>query len=167
MSDRADWKQIVRERLGVFGHRNWIVVADAAYPAHSGAGIETVRADCGLAPALSFVLGQVDAAGHLRANVLTDLELRFVAEEDAPGITCLRNELERQLGNTERGELLHEQIIARLDEAARLFQILIVKTSEAVPYTSVFLELGCGYWNSRAEARLREGIELAGRQPIA
>jgi hypothetical protein len=49
----------------------------------------------------------------------------------------------------------HEEIISSLDRAARMFSILIVKSTMTVPYTSVFIELGCGYWNADAEARLR------------
>ena len=47
-------------------------------------------------------------------------------------------------------------IIERLDEAARTFDVLIVKTDMALPYTSVFLELDCGYWSGESESALRE-----------
>jgi hypothetical protein len=30
-----------------------------------------------------------------------------------------------------------------------------------IPYTSVFFELDCGYWNAEAEERLREAIMKA------
>jgi hypothetical protein len=36
---RADWKQQLKDLLPLFGHRNWIVVADSAYPAQSRSGI--------------------------------------------------------------------------------------------------------------------------------
>jgi hypothetical protein len=29
----------------------------------------------------------------------------------------------------------------------------------ALPYTSVFLELDCGYWNAEKEQRLRSALE--------
>jgi hypothetical protein len=32
----------------------------------------------------------------------------------------------------------------------------MVKTTLAVPYTTVFLELDCGYWGPDAEAKMRE-----------
>jgi hypothetical protein len=35
---------------------------------------------------------------------------------------------------------------------------LIIKTELTIPYTSVFFELECGYWNAEAEERLRAGI---------
>jgi hypothetical protein len=34
-----------------------------------------------------------------------------------------------------------------------------------IPYTSVFFELDCGYWNAAAEQRLRKAIlEAEGKQ---
>jgi hypothetical protein len=32
---RAAWKTTLQQRLPVYGHRNWIIVADAAFPAYS------------------------------------------------------------------------------------------------------------------------------------
>jgi hypothetical protein len=51
--------------------------------------------------------------------------------------------------------LPHEQIIAKLDEAGKTFKILIIKTRLTLPYTSVFFQLECGYWNSQSEKELR------------
>ena len=52
----------------------------------------------------------------------------------------------------------HDDIIAALDAAARRFRILVIKTPLSLPYTSVFVELGCGYWSADAEARLRAAM---------
>jgi hypothetical protein len=35
---------------------------------------------------------------------------------------------------------------------------VILKSTLAIPYASVFLELGCGYWNGDAEKRLRNAL---------
>ena len=43
-----------------------------------------------------------------------------------------------------------------LDEAGQTFRVLIIKTDMTLPYTSVFLQLDCGYWTAEAEKRLRE-----------
>ena len=48
-----------------------------------------------------------------------------------------------------------EEIIAKLDRAGESFRVLVVKTNMRIPYTSVFFELDCGYWNAQAEKRLR------------
>jgi len=91
-SEAQDWKSEVAETLKLFGHRNWIVVADGAYPQQSNPAIKTIT------------------------------------------------------------------IIRDLDAAAKLFNVLIIKTDLAIPYTSVFYQLECGYWNAAAEERLRKEI---------
>jgi hypothetical protein len=62
------------------------------------------------------------------------------------------------IGNREARVLPHEQMIAKLDESAKLFRVLIFKSTLAIPYTSVFLELDCGYWATEAEQRLRRSM---------
>ena len=57
--------------------------------------------------------------------------------------------------------MLHDQIIARLDESARLFRILIIKTAMTIPYTSIFFELECGYSSAETEERLRFAMQLS------
>ncbi len=49
-------------------------------------------------------------------------------------------------------------IIKRLDESSKLFNVTILKTGEILPYTSVFLELDCGYWDGDKETRLRSAL---------
>jgi hypothetical protein len=51
--------------------------------------------------------------------------------------------------------MLHEDIIQEIDASAKLFNVLIIKTDLAIPYTSVFFQLECGYWNTEAEKNLR------------
>src|SRR3954451_12604828 len=45
ISPGHDWRRVVAERLPLYGHRNWIVVANAAYPAEALSVIETILAD--------------------------------------------------------------------------------------------------------------------------
>lgn len=41
----ASWKKELKTQLPLLGHRNWIVVADSAYPLQTAPGIKTVYAD--------------------------------------------------------------------------------------------------------------------------
>ncbi len=150
----SDWEIRFRELLPLFGHRNWIVVADSAYPAQSKPGIETIFTGGSQDEAVRKVLRAISASAHLRANVYLDQELAFVAESDAPGVRGYLDKLEGLLGAAVR-QLPHEEIIAKLDQAAQVFRVLIVKTAMTIPYTSVFFELDCGYWSAEAEQRLR------------
>ncbi|MGB0062808.1 MAG: hypothetical protein WBP85_00045 [Terracidiphilus sp.] len=156
-SDRecASWKTRFQRLLQLYGHRNWIVVADAAYPAQSNPGIETLFTGADHFTLLDEVLGAIDKATHIRAHVYLDAELNQIAEEDASGVIVHRKEMSRLLSGKNTRQLAHEQIIARLDEAGKLFRILILKSTLTIPYTSVFLELDCGYWSEKAEQRLR------------
>lgn len=56
----------------------------------------------------------------------------------------------------------HREIIDKLDQDAKSFNVLLLKTDMAIPYTSVFLELDCGYWDSAKEARLRKAVGVEG-----
>lgn len=155
----TDWERRLSECLPLYGHRNWIVVADAAYPAQSRPGIETLVTGVDQIATLSRVLNAIKACKHVEATVYTDSEIGFVAEADAPGISEYRRQLDELLAGSTRKQLPHEEIIARLDQSAQLFNILIIKTEMTIPYTSVFFELGCGYWNAEAEARLRQSMK--------
>ena len=154
----VEWERILLSRLPLFGHRNWIVVADSAYPAQSQPGIETLLASADQLKVVQTVLNGILTSTHVKPHMYTDQELRYVSEEDAPGVTQYRQSLADLLPKDIASELPHEAIIAKLDQAARMFQILIVKTNMAIPYTSVFFELDCAYWNSGAEMRLRTAI---------
>jgi hypothetical protein len=50
-----NWEQQLAEMLPLYGHRNWIVVADAAYPAQSKPGIATAVIDCSQIDAVKTV----------------------------------------------------------------------------------------------------------------
>ncbi len=154
-SGNANWQQELQNRIALYGHRNWIVVADSAYPAQTGAGIETIVAGADQIDVLKAVLSALAGSRHVKPIVYTDRELKFVEEKDAPGIDAYRRQLGQLLGGREIKSLPHEQIISKLDQVGQTFRVLIIKTNLAVPYTSVFLELDCAYWNADAEARLR------------
>ncbi len=156
-----NWRDKLSKELPLLGHRNWIVVADAAYPAQSCAGIETVATGAEQLKVVKAVLAALDKAKHVRPIVFADSELRHVSEEHAPGITSYREKLTKLLAERPVSFIPHEEIIARLDQAGATFRILILKTRMTLPYTSVFFQLECGYWTAEAERKLREAIRSA------
>lgn len=159
-----EWERQLRLLLPLYGHRNWIVVADSAYPAQSRPGIITVVANDEQIPVLRTVFDAITAAPHIRTRIYADRELAFVPEDDAPGVNDYRRELPEVLAGHALDTLPHEQIIHKLDAAAQIFRILVIKTDMTIPYTSVFFELDCGYWNPEAEERLRQAIRAADSQ---
>ena len=154
----GDWRDRLERDLPLLGHRNWIVIADAAYPAQSRPGIETVYIGGDQIDAVEHLLDEVKRAKHVRGLVYVDDELASVAERDAPGVTDFRRDLDKALKGQAVSRLPHEKIISRLDESARVFRVVIYKTDMTIPYTSVFVQLDCGYWNAEAEDRLRRAI---------
>jgi L-fucose mutarotase/ribose pyranase (RbsD/FucU family) len=159
-----DWKQTLRERLPLYGHRNWIVIADSAYPAQSRDGIETIVSGADQMEVLREVLKAVNGSKHVRPIVHVDRELASVPEAEAPGVEAYRSELKHLFEKQAVTTLPHEQIIDKLDKAAQVFRVLIIKTDMTIPYTSVFLQLDCGYWNAEQEKRLRSAMEAKGVQ---
>jgi L-fucose mutarotase/ribose pyranase (RbsD/FucU family) len=157
-SATPEWEFRLNALLPLYGHRNWVVIADAAYPAQSKPGIETIVADADQMDVVRHVLDAITASLQIRPNVYADKELGFVAEKDALGVTDYRQQLHAAFSSASITYLPHEQIIARLDKSAEVFRVLIIKTEMTIPYTSVFFELDCGYWNAEAEQRLRQAM---------
>ncbi len=155
---RPDWKGQLKAFLPLFGHRNWIVVADSAYPAQSRPGIDTTVSGAGQIEVARTVLGAIAASKHVRVNIYLDQELQFVAETDAPGVSRFRTQLARLLKSAKATTLPHEQIISKLDQTAQIFRVLVIKTKLTIPYTSIFFELDCGDWSAEAERRLRRAM---------
>jgi len=159
MTQTPAWTDALAAYLPALGHRNWIVVADSAFPLQVSPGIETIVTGEDHFAVLEKVLKAVDGAKHIRPKVWLDKELGFVTEDLAPGADDARRRLDEALKGRGAAPVLHEEIIARLDQAGKAFKIVMVKTTLAVPYTSVFLELDCGYWPAAAEAKMRERMK--------
>jgi L-fucose mutarotase/ribose pyranase (RbsD/FucU family) len=158
VASSSAWNRTLLDRIPLYGHRNWIVIADSAYPAQSRPGIETIVSNSDHMQVLQQVLAAVSASRHVRPIVYTDQELKFIDEKDAPGISAFRRQLAAVLQGRAVNSLPHEQIIAKLDQVSQTFRVLIIKTNFTLPYTSVFLQLDCAYWGPDAERRLRAAM---------
>ena len=154
----ADWRQSLKKQLPILGHRNWIVIADSAYPWQTAPGVETISTGAGQLEVTRSVLEALSKTKHVRPVIMTDSELPFVSEKDAPGISTYRDALRNLLNDRTTQSLPHEKIIKMLDEAGKTFHVLLLKTNHTQPYTSVFLQLECGYWSPEAEKELRTAM---------
>jgi len=163
----SNWEEILRDRLQLFGHRNWLVVADSAYPAQTRQGVETIVADEEQTTVLSRALIVLRNCRHIKPTIYTDKELEFVSERDAPGITKYRQQLERLFDGGKVHPLMHEDIISKLDHVGEMFRVLLIKSNMRIPYTSIFFELGCGYWDAESEKRLRDAMRSNNQRPNA
>lgn len=157
-SAQSAWQGRLRAALPLLGHRNWIVIADSAYPLQTAPGIETIYVDGDQLEVTRLVLAELAKAKHVRPVIFTDAEMKFVPEKNAPGIAEYRAGLAKVLAGKAAQALPHEQIIGRLDDAGKTFKVLLFKTKLTLPYTSVFLQLDCGYWSAEAEKELRDAM---------
>src|SRR5512139_3161718 len=117
-----NWRDKIRKELPLLGHRNWIVVADSAYPAQSRSGIETIVTGAEQLKVVTPVLAALDKARHVRPIVYVDSELQHVPEEHARGIGAYREKLAKLLAGRPVISILHEEIIAKLDQAGAMFR---------------------------------------------
>ena len=156
-----DWRAKVADYMPLLGHRNWILIVDSAYPLQSAPGIETVDTNASQLEVVRHVLFDIDRSIHVRPVISMDAELPFVPEDDAPGVAKYRTEINDLLRGYPVDSVLHDKVIANIEEAAKHFNILVLKTNMTIPYTSVFIRLDCKYWGADAEKRLRDKMAAA------
>jgi hypothetical protein len=152
-------QQHLRDELRLLGHRNWIVIADMAYPKQVSPGIETVYVGGDHLSVIREVIDMVNDSPHVRPVIYLDKELSAVSDADAPGIGAFREGLAKVLDTKETTNLPHEAMLAKLDKAAKTYSVVILKTDCTLPYTTVFVRLECGYWSDAAEKRMRKSLQ--------
>lgn len=152
----ADWKNELKKQLQLFGHRNWILVVDAAYPSQSNPAVKTVVTGAGHLEVITEVLAATEEAQHVTPEIYLDKEIDFVTEKEVQGMDEFRSKLQGILQEKKVEKVLHEEMIAQIDEAAELYQVLVLKTNFLLPYSSVFINLNCGYWTTKQEEKMRE-----------
>ena len=75
MAEERDWKADVREAVTTFGHRNWIVVADSAFPLLVSAGVREIVTRRDQLTVTKFVADALTSAPHILPHVWFDAEL--------------------------------------------------------------------------------------------
>jgi len=154
-----EWKNEFQRMLPLMGHRNWILVVDKAYPWQSGSGITTLYTGQPLVKTLEEVVTALKASTHAKPVFYTDKEMAFITEDLAKGSDAYREQLKKVLEGQTTQSLLHDDVFPKIAEAAKLFNILILKTDETIAYSSVFIELDCAYWGPEKEKALREQMK--------
>jgi D-ribose pyranose/furanose isomerase RbsD len=150
-----DWKTQLNQKLPMLGHRNWILVVDKAFPEQNAPGMEYMYVNENLLPVLKHILAQIGESGHVKPIVYQDKELGFIKESQAKGVEQFVRESKETFGTQNVQTMLHDAVFKKLDTESKLFKVLVIKTKETIPYTSVFLQLDCAYWNGDKEKELR------------
>jgi hypothetical protein len=160
-NSKPNWKARVTEAMPMLGHRNWILIVDSAYPLQTSPGIETIDTNADQLTVVQSVLDKINNSKHVRPLIYMDAELPFVPDEDAPGASSYREQIDAFLKDYKIQPQTHEKILQTIDEAGKTFHILILKTNMTIPYTSVFIRLDCKYWSAEAEKRMRAKMSAA------
>src|SRR5688572_4223930 len=160
------WQAAVDRQVGQLGYRNWIVIAEASFPAHNRPGVRQVTCSAEIPEALDYVLKAMERTETVRPQIYLTRELRSLENDFAPGIDDLRKRLQGSLHGHEPTELDQQSLLTLLQDANRSFDVLVIRTPTALPYSSVFLELQPGYWDVDSETRLRERIERERTQKL-
>ena len=156
-----DWNQRLKDAMPLLGHRNWILVVDSAYPLQTASGIETIETNAAQLEVARRVLGEIETSIQVRPIVYMDAELPFISDADAPGASAYRSEIKDLLRKYPVQSEGHEKLISDIDDAAKTFHVLVLKTNMAIPYTSLFIRLDCKYWSVDQEKRLRTKMSEA------
>lgn len=155
----SNWEQEFNAKLPMLGHRNWILIVDKAFPEQNAVGMEYIYANENLNTVLKQVLAQINQSGHVKPIVYRDKELGFISEQQAKGVTEFKTGIQNTLGKLPVQTMLHDSVFKKLDSESKLFKVLVIKTNEVIPYTSVFLQLDCAYWTKSKEDSLRNKMK--------
>ena len=136
------WKKEFEQLLPKLGHRNWILVVDKAFPLQSAPGIVTINTGEPMRPVLGELVRMLEKASHVKPVYY-------------PGAEQARTEIFQALQDAQVNTILHEEVFSKIDTASKLFTTVVLKTESTIPYSSVFIELDCGYWSAAAEKALR------------
>lgn len=153
-----NWKKQFQEILPLLGQHNWILIVDKAYPMQSSENIQTICTGESFLPVLKDVLKTIKKERHTSPIIYSDKELLFMRDDLSRGVDTFKSGLTQLLYKQNVQNLPHEEVLAKLDEASKLFNILVLKTENLIPYTSIFIELDCSYWSEEKEKMLRDRI---------
>jgi len=157
--ETTTWHAEFQQKLPLLGHRNWILVVDKAFPLQSAQGMTMINTGEQLPIVLEEVMSSISKTKHVKPIVFTDLELNFISEDLSPGVDGQKKSILSSLNSYKVNTILHNEVFAKLDSASRLFNVIVLKTESTTPYSSVFIQLDCAYWDSSKEMKLREKLE--------
>jgi len=156
--ESSQWEVLMKQQLPLLGHRNWILIVDKAYPAPNNKDITVINTGESMINVVKTVDSMLGMQPHIRPIIYQDEEFQHLDEELVAGISGYRKEIEQVWGKRQIQQIPHGEIFKKIDGASRLFKVVVLKTESLLPYTSVFMELDCRYWNAEKEEILRSRI---------
>lgn len=154
--DKQNWKVELATELPKLGHRNWLLIVDKAFPELASENIQIIETNEALLSVLNEVKTQLDSQSHVKPILYKDLELDVLNDNLSPGANKFKKDLYTIYPNNAYSSILHQDVFSKMDSASKLFKILVLKSETTIPYSSIFMELDCKYWNETSENQLRE-----------
>lgn len=152
----SNWKEEFSLELPKLGHRNWILIVDKAFPELASYNIKIINTNSPLLNVLNEVKTVLDSQSHITPILYKDLELEMLDEGLVKGSTKFKENLYKIYPKEAYKSILHEEIFSKMDSSSKIFKILVLKSETTIPYSSVFMELDCKYWNPELESLLRK-----------
>ena len=121
--------------------------------------MKVVVADEALPAVVSEVMDSIESEGHIWPKIYTEREFEHLDEEYAPGVKKLRAQRQMAFSGLSPQVLPKRSIDTLLSSAMDDYRVLLVKSSSAYPYCSVFMQLDSGYWNGDSEDVLRKRMK--------
>lgn len=127
------------------GNRNWIVIADQAFPLHSRRGVRTLLVQEKIPEVLNGVIDVINSQPHVKPVFHRTRELAYIQNDSAPGIEPYRNSisqiLQPFLAAGEVRDFDYRELSVVLEDPSKTFAVLVLKTTTALPYSAIFIEL--------------------------
>ncbi|MGB0776135.1 MAG: hypothetical protein ACPGUY_09830 [Akkermansiaceae bacterium] len=149
----------LRHEMGYLGARNWIVIGEAAFPALNRRELRVITIDADVPEVLDAVERVIEEKHHVKPRIYTTTEIDKVPYDYAPGIKAHRKDVTAALHGREPIRLDNAMLMSMIKNTSRSYRVLVIKTRTALPYSSVFFELGSGYWDAESESALRKSME--------
>ncbi len=153
------WARVIKQELQTLGYRNWIVIGDAAFPLHSRPGVRTIFIEDEIPVVLQEILKELERVQNVKPRIYLARELAEIPNDRAPGITSYRRTVEAALRGYPSREMEFRSLSLLLEDNANKFTVVVFKTSTALPYAGIFIELDSGYWDPESESEMRDRIE--------
>jgi hypothetical protein len=156
---QSPWKAAVHRHTSQLGFRNWIIIAEASFPAIGRTGVMQVPANVEIPEAFDYVLNVIDESQHVKPSIYFTRESQVLENDAAPGIDLLRQKVRQSIQEMPTTTMEQDSLLTVLQDVNRSFDILIIRTNTTLPYSSIFIELQPGYWDAEAEEKLRQRME--------
>jgi len=153
------WLGTIRSELGYLGARNWVVIGEAAFPIQSRQGVRVIQLDADIPDVLEGIEDVIEEKHHVKPRVYVTAELESVPYDYAPGVRAHKKRMNEALHGREPMRLDNDMLMRLLNDTSKTYRVLVIKTRTALPYSTVFIELGSGYWDAESESVLRQNIE--------